>query len=417
MANHLTASEAAARLGIKRSTLYAYVSRGLIGRTPSADGRTSLYDASEVERLRDGRRPRASEQILPVVASSITTSDANGHWYRGQRVLDLVDFDVDFEHVADLLWMSVETDHTDSDHENHAQLQYPRVDESWSLPAGWAGAVHEAQLALPPETPLLDRFRVTAAVLSALDPLRYDLSPSALRRAARHLLLADVSALHKRHLGPRDRIADQLWLALAPQAGSDVQRQSLNAALVLLADHDLSPTTFVVRISASLRADPYSIVSTGLGAAGGLLFETASEAVHDLLDRAERSGVHRVLGQRIALKTPLPGIGHCQYPDGDPRERALLDLLRMAWADDPRLEIVEETRELIVERLDEQPNIDFALGALTWLARMDPNAGQMVAIARTAGWIAHAIEELNEVPHRFQLAFTPPYPEGQDTWA
>jgi citrate synthase len=52
----LSTAEAAARLGVKPATLYAYVSRGLLGRERSADGRTSTFDPDEVDRLaRPGR--------------------------------------------------------------------------------------------------------------------------------------------------------------------------------------------------------------------------------------------------------------------------------------------------------------------------------------------------------------------------
>ncbi len=48
----MTAAAAAGRLGIKQATLYAYVSRGVLTRARAADGRGSLFDADEVERLR-----------------------------------------------------------------------------------------------------------------------------------------------------------------------------------------------------------------------------------------------------------------------------------------------------------------------------------------------------------------------------
>ena len=52
MSQELTAAEAAARLGVKRETLYAYVSRGLLHRHMAMDGRTSLFDADEIESFR-----------------------------------------------------------------------------------------------------------------------------------------------------------------------------------------------------------------------------------------------------------------------------------------------------------------------------------------------------------------------------
>ena len=57
MADFLTAAEAARRLGVKPATLYAYVSRGVLSRGKAADGRASLFNADEVERLARRGRP------------------------------------------------------------------------------------------------------------------------------------------------------------------------------------------------------------------------------------------------------------------------------------------------------------------------------------------------------------------------
>jgi len=52
---------------------------------------------------------------------------------------------------------------------------------------------------------------------------------------------------------------------------------------------------------------------------------------------------------------------------------------------------------------DEFPNVDLAMGAFTWLAGMAPKAGETIfAIARTASWLAHAVEEYDEAPLRFR---------------
>ena len=49
MAYSMTAAQAAGRLGVKQATLYAYVSRGVLGRGKAVDGRGSLFDPDEVE--------------------------------------------------------------------------------------------------------------------------------------------------------------------------------------------------------------------------------------------------------------------------------------------------------------------------------------------------------------------------------
>ena len=74
-----------------------------------------------------------------------------------------------------------------------------------------------------------------------------------------------------------------------------------------------------------------------------------------------------------------------------------------AWADDPRLQHVYNVRDVVGERRADIPNSDLALGAFTWLSGMDPTAGELIfSISRTAGWLAHAMEEYDETALRFR---------------
>jgi citrate synthase len=91
------------------------------------------------------------------------------------------------------------------------------------------------------------------------------------------------------------------------------------------------------------------------------------------------------------------------YREADPRYSALMSRVREAYADDDRLGLVLEVPELAIERGGAVPNVDLALGSLTYLAEASPDAGEAVfAIGRTAGWIAHGIEEYSEAPLRFR---------------
>jgi citrate synthase len=54
------------------------------------------------------------------------------------------------------------------------------------------------------------------------------------------------------------------------------------------------------------------------------------------------------------------------------------------------------------------PNSDFALGAFAFAAHLPDDAGETIfAIARTAGWLAHALEEYEEAPLRFRARAVP----------
>ncbi|MEL6985646.1 MAG: citrate/2-methylcitrate synthase, partial [Actinomycetota bacterium] len=93
----------------------------------------------------------------------------------------------------------------------------------------------------------------------------------------------------------------------------------------------------------------------------------------------------------------------------------LMELIVAAWGGDARLGVVFEVRDLLAARSDRIPNIDLALGALTYLAGMPSAAGEVVfAISRTAGWLAHGLEEYGEKPLRFRARghYVGPRPDG-----
>src|SRR5262245_25243464 len=97
----LSAVEAAERLGVKRQTLYAYVSRGLLTSRPAAQGRGSEFDADEVEDLL--RRSRRQNHQELTVTTSVTSVRGGLLRYRGHDVLTLAAAE-SFEAVANLLW-------------------------------------------------------------------------------------------------------------------------------------------------------------------------------------------------------------------------------------------------------------------------------------------------------------------------
>ena len=88
----LSARDAAERLGIKRDTLYAYVSRGLLRSVAVAGSRERHYRAGDVERFRAGRGgERAREALIPLIDSAICLIDGGHFYYRGQDAVRLAE--------------------------------------------------------------------------------------------------------------------------------------------------------------------------------------------------------------------------------------------------------------------------------------------------------------------------------------
>jgi citrate synthase len=170
--------------------------------------------------------------------------------------------------------------------------------------------------------------------------------------------------------------------------------RALSAALVLLADHELAASTLAARVAASVRADPYAVVGTGLGAMSGALHGGASLGAETLLAAARGpDDVPRVVGELLRRGEKVPGFGHFVYRNGDPRAIVLLGLVRRAAPKSGPLAVAEAVLAEVRRKSLPAPNIDFAITTLARVAGMVTGAGEAIfAVARTAGWIAHALE-------------------------
>jgi citrate synthase len=415
----LSTAEAAERLGVKPATLYAYVSRGLLGRERSADGRTSTFDPAEIDRLarpgraRRGRRP-AAELLVP---SALTAIDRGLPWYRGLAVPELAGTR-SFEEVAEWLW----------------NARFPDPVPAWRASQPALDAGRQAQAALPHGALPLERIRVIAAALPAGDELRLELRPAAVTAAGRSLVAGLVDCLPRRAPRPPGRrgqreartpgrpgrpppdagpIAARLWMGLSPLDPEPELVRVVDAALVLLADHELAASTLAARVAASVRADPYAVASAGLAVVSGSLHGGASLGIEALLDEIDRPDqAASVVGTRLRRGERLRGFGHRLYPDGDPRAATLLARLRATADSSPRMEVVDSLLQAARRRGLPEPNVDLALAALAHVTGMTHGAGEAIfATARTAGWIAHALEEYERnAPIRPRAVYTGPPP-------
>ena len=170
--------------------------------------------------------------------------------------------------------------------------------------------------------------------------------------------------------------------------------RALSAALVLLADHELAASTLAARAAASVRADPYAVVGTGLGAMSGALHGGASLIAETLMAAASGpDDVPRVVAELLRRGERVPGFGHFVYRHGDPRAVALLDLVRQAAPKSTQLAVADAVFAEVRQKSLPEPNVDFAIATLARVAGMIRGAGEAIfAVARTAGWIAHALE-------------------------
>ncbi|WUH94956.1 citrate synthase [Streptomyces sp. NBC_00433] len=405
--------EAAARLGVKPETLYAYVSRGLLGSRRAAGGRGSTFDPAEVAAL--AARGRAGAGAPGTASSASSTSDGPAEgWGRIRTGITLIDAATDtyafrgvdavalaeayaYEEVAQWLWTG--------------EL---RVGMRFGAPPLPLAAARAAAGSLPAGSGPMDRMRVAVIAAGAADPLRFDLTREAVLGCARGLIPTLVDALPPagRTDVPRDApppaggadtpgdapIARRLWPRLTAREPDPASLRVLDAALALLIDHDLATSTLAVRVAATGRAHPYAAVSAGLGALDGPLHGQASALAHRMLaDVLAGGSAGPVVAAQLRAGQRVPGLGHRLYRGEDPRARLLLALLADVPAAADALAAARDVVATAARHTALHANVDLALGVLSVASGMPPEAGEAVfAVGRTAGWIAHALEEYGE---------------------
>ncbi|AQZ60477.1 Citrate synthase (si) [[Actinomadura] parvosata subsp. kistnae] len=401
----IDAATAARRLGIKPATLYAYVSRGVLRRRHGEDGRRSLFSAEEIEHLARRGRPRSQPPEL-VIESAVTALGVDRPYYRGIDVLTLAGT-TPFETVAEWLWTGDPGVWRPTQGAGRGKPEGVRggepegftwkgPEEAWRFePEEALRAAVTAQRGLPDDLLPLDRLQVITTVLGASDTLRYQLDPVSVAATGRRLIAGVVDALPPLSDPQGDSIAERLWSRLCPHPATPALLTAMEAALVLLADHELAASTLAARVAASAKADPYAVVLTGLGVLGGPLHGGASYGAERLLaEVAEPRDAARVIAERVRRGERIPGFGHSVYKNGDGRGAALLDLVKRAAPGHPRIAAAEAVLAEMRRRRLPDRNIDFNLALLSAISGMVPGAGEAIfAVARAAGWLAHAMEE------------------------
>jgi citrate synthase len=196
--------------------------------------------------------------------------------------------------------------------------------------------------------------------------------------------------------------ADTLRM-LSGETPAVARAAALDAYLVTVSDHGLNASTFAARVIASTGAGLVSAALGGLSALKGPLHGGAPGPVIEMLDAiATRENARPWLEAALARGDRLMGFGHRIYRVRDPRADALkAATLRLGGAAGGRFALAEAVEgaalAVLRERKPSRPldvNVEFYTALLLEAVGFPPDAFTCVfAMARMAGWIAHAREQ------------------------
>ncbi|WP_310732304.1 citrate synthase family protein [Ideonella sp. A 288] len=329
----LDAAAAAARLGVSRNTLYAYVSRGRLASHPAPGSTARRYRAADVaalaQRHAGAHTPSAAARAtldwgLPVMTSALTLIERGRFCYRGHDVLALADA-ATLEDVAALLWADAPA-------------------EAWALVRA------RARQACGARARAGEPLHAQLARGWGLDPA----GAALLRRA---LVLSADHELNASSFTVRCVASTGATLEACLGAGQAALSGPRHGGMTMRVEALWTQWQQSTRLEASVR-----------------------RWIDD---------VRRTLATRGGTPPAgaLPGFGHPLYPKGDPRARQLLACMPL---DASRERVIATVREAI----GLEPALDFALVALRRSLGLPEGAAfEIFAVARSVGWIAHALEQ------------------------
>ena len=387
----MSTDEATRLLGVKRETLYAYASRGLVRSAAGASQRARVYSREDVDRLRARSQARAGHGPVaasalrwgePVLETRIGSITREGPLYRGKSAVELARDGASFEDVCALLWGAPFRPEQDLD---ARRLGAP---------------VAHLRALLRPRAEPFDGMLVTAGVLAAAEQHAEPSLEMARSRAAALMrrLVAACGLVHGADAVNASLEAATTARALLVALGGRTTASSISAmteALVLAADHELNPSTFAARVAASAGASLPACTMAALAAASGSLHGAATARVEAFVAevaRPERAAA--AVGERLARGDSVPGFGHPGYPDGDPRGARLLEVAQKIGGKARGVRILTSVVNAMELVARERPTVDVGLVALSAALGLPRGAPLAIfACGRLAGWIAHALEQ------------------------
>ncbi|QDU67942.1 citrate/2-methylcitrate synthase [Engelhardtia mirabilis] len=342
---------------------------------------------------------------VPAAESAISYIDgaAGILQYRGYRIEELA-VESTFEETA---WLLMEGELPTA-----AQLESFRKElgQHRELPSPLVSMLHD----MPKDAHPMAVLQAAVAALGACEPRVPFGDEAAFRGAWLRLLSAvpSIVATHERFRRGQDPIspdptlstAGNFLLQLTGDRPSKIAERILDCALVLHADHTMNASTFAARVVYGTQADPYASICGGVGALSGPLHGGANERVlASLQSIGSVEAVDAWAQDQFANKGKIMGFGHRVYSVKDPRSHALQSLAVKLFDElgsTPIYDVALKLEQVVVDRLGDKgihPNVDFFSGIVySKLGIPTDQFTPIFAIARTAGWMAHLHEQMQD---------------------
>jgi citrate synthase len=269
-------------------------------------------------------------------------------------------------------------------------------------------AVMTALRALPRDTRPMDALRTAVSVWGAVTNPSFPATPE----QARALTAFSPSALaaFARLRQGLEPIAPDPDLDLVPGFLHQINgvvpdaatARALDAYFIVGAEHGFNASTFTCRVITSTRSDIASAVCGAIGAMKGPLHGGApSEVVEQIHQVGTPERAEAWVRDAIDRKERLMGFGHRVYRAYDPRAAALREVAmgmehRPDWLE-LAIAVEDVALRVLKEKYPDRPlmtNVEYYAAPVLMGVGLTPDLFPATfALARHAGWTAHAIEQ------------------------
>ncbi|MBW4467058.1 MAG: citrate synthase [Pegethrix bostrychoides GSE-TBD4-15B] len=342
---------------------------------------------------------------IPVTQSSISFVDGQRGIleYRGYSIEELAQHSTFLETAYLLIWGSLpskdELEEFEHEIRYHRRLKY---------------RIRDMMKCFPESGHPMDALQACAAALGLFYSRRALDNPVYIRDAVVRLLAkipTMVAAFQLMRKGndpvqPRDNLnyAANFLYMLNEREPDPLAARIFDICLTLHAEHTINASTFSAMVTASTLTDPYGVVASAVGTLAGPLHGGANEEVIIMLEEiGSIDNVDAYLDDCIQKKSKIMGFGHRVYKVKDPRAiilQGLAEQLFEKFGKDEYYDIAVALEQAVEARLGTKgiyPNVDFYSGLVYRKLGIPTDLFTPVfAIARTAGWLAHWKEQLNE---------------------
>ncbi len=262
---------------------------------------------------------------------------------------------------------------------------------------------------VPRDTPPMDVIRTAVSATGCFDAQRDENSYDDQRRKAMRLIaqIPVITAFFHRIRQGKDIVPPDAKLSEAAnflymmdgEIPPPEKTSTMDLCYTLHADHGMNASTFSARVTMATLSDMYSAITSAIGTLKGPLHGGANEGVIKMLKEiGSLDRVDAYVEECLAQKKKIMGIGHRVYKTLDPRAphlKRMAQVLSQKLGEPKWIQMSDRIAEIMLKKKGLHANVDFYSATVYYSLGIPTDLFTPIfAIARTAGWTAHLLEQV-----------------------